>query len=62
MAEHKFKRLNDNPGAVVNTDKTAAEAYRLRKNQNLRINMIEEKVSRVENLLEAILDKLNEVR
>jgi hypothetical protein len=60
--DHKFKRLGSNPGAVVNTDRAAADAYKTRKLQSERINKLEDKVSRVEELLTAILAKLNEGR
>jgi hypothetical protein len=57
--DHKFIRSERNPGAVVNTDRSGLEGYRAKKLQAERINMLEDKVNNIEDLLYAILGKLN---
>lgn len=53
----KFIRLKNNVGAVVNSDKEALEAYKLRKKKNSALeNEINSLKSRLENL-EKLLEK-----
>lgn len=53
--EHKYKRLESNPGALVNTDKAGAEAAKIKKAQFAKINNLEEKITKMESTLEQIL-------
>jgi hypothetical protein len=59
MTDHKYVRSEKNPGAVINTDRSALDGYRARKLQAERINTLEDKVDNIEGLLKAILSKLN---
>lgn len=56
---HQYKRSSNNPGAVINTDKTALDAYKQRKAQFEKINKLEERMNNIEDLLIKILEKFN---
>lgn len=57
--DHQYKRSASNPGAIINTDKSALEAYKQRKLQSKRINNLEERMNNIENLLLTILEKMD---
>jgi hypothetical protein len=57
--DHKFKRSNKNPGALVNTDRNALDSYKLKKSQNLKLNNLENRIENIETMLSLILDKLS---
>ncbi len=58
MEDHKFIRSQNNPGAIINTDKMALDAYKAKKKQNSKINTLEERIENIESMLEKILQKL----
>lgn len=58
-----FKRMPDNPGALVNTNKSALEAYKLQKKrfedfnkQKEEINTIKSELSDIKQLLVKLLE------
>ena len=52
--------LKKSNGAVVSTDMKAYDAAKLRKQEKKRINSIEARMDKIENLLLAVLGKLEE--
>lgn len=54
----KFVRDSNNPGAVLNTDQDALEAYKLRKKNANKLHQLEKEVSDIKNMLSLILTKL----
>jgi hypothetical protein len=53
-----FKRSIDNPGAVINTDNAALQAYKLKKNKEKEIDVLKQDVNDIKVMLAAILNKL----
>jgi len=58
-----FKRMPDNPGALVNTNKSALEAYKMQKKkfaefnkQKEEINTIKSELSDIKQLLVKLLE------
>ena len=58
-----FLRQKDNPGAVVNVDNSALQAYKLRRKAEMRkedeINNIKQEVADIKNMLSLILEKID---
>lgn len=58
-----FLRQDDNPGAVVNVDNSALQAYKLRRKTEMRkedeINNIKQEVTDIKNMLSLILEKID---
>lgn len=46
-------------GAVLNTDNTALQAYKLKKNKEKRIDVIEQKLENIEQMFKSIMEKLS---
>lgn len=61
--EHKFIRSENNPGAIVNTDATGLQAYKMRKakmeEQKNKIDKMETELSEIKTLLKQLLLKDN---
>jgi hypothetical protein len=59
----KFRRLTENPGAVVNTDSTGLKAYKLAKKnavqQKEEINSLKQEVADLKQLLTNLIEKLD---
>jgi len=53
-----FKRAADNPGAVINTDNAALQAYKAKKNKEREFDTLKEEVKDMKVMLAAILNKL----
>lgn len=54
-----FKRVPENPGAVINTDNAALKAYKAKKNKDREIDLLKEEVKDMKAMLAAILGKLS---
>ena len=58
-----FLRQRDNPGAVVNVDNTALQAYKQRRNLEMRkeeeINIMKNELSEIKIMLSQLLEKNN---
>jgi DNA-binding transcriptional regulator YhcF (GntR family) len=58
-----FLRQDDNPGAVVNVDNSALQAYKLRRKTETRkedeINSIKQEVTDIKKMLSLILEKID---
>lgn len=54
-----FVRDANNQGAVINTDNGALQAYKLKKNKEKRIDVIEQKLENIELMFKTIMEKLN---
>jgi hypothetical protein len=56
-------RQEDNPGAIVNVDKSGLQAYKLRREAEKRkdndINTLRDEVTDIKNMLSQILEKIN---
>jgi len=59
MTNDKFIRDKFNVGAVINTDNSALQAYKLKKNKEKRIDAIEQKLENIEQMFKTIMEKLN---
>lgn len=57
MQDHKFKRNEDNVGALVNTDIKALQAYKEKKKQFAKIGELSDRMDRIENLLLKLIEK-----
>jgi DNA-binding transcriptional regulator YhcF (GntR family) len=62
-----FVRSKTNPGAIINTDNRALEAYRLQKQRNREINntikdmeTVKQDMSEIKALLKELLGKNND--
>jgi hypothetical protein len=59
--DHKFVRHKENPGAIVNTDINALNAYKMRKKiaeeQSNRMTKLENDVNDIKNLLLQLVNK-----
>jgi hypothetical protein len=53
-----FERSNSNPGAVLNSDRQALEAYKKKKMKNKEIDNLKKEVSDIKEMLCKILDKI----
>ena len=53
-----FMRDNNNPGAVINTDSAALQAYKLKKQKNKEIDNLKEEMKEIKNLLNQILQRM----
>ena len=49
-----LKRIN---GAIINTDPSLRKKIKMRKQKEKRLDMMEEKLNRIENLLTKMLEK-----
>lgn len=54
-----FERSKLNPGAVLNSDRQALEAYKKKKNKNKEIDNLKQEVSDIKEMLYKILDKIS---
>ena len=58
-----FVRQEDNPGAIINVDKSSLQAYKLRREAEKRkendINMLREEVTELKSMLSLILEKIS---
>lgn len=54
-----FVRLEDNPGAVVNTDNAGLQAYKRRKNKDKEIDNMKKEISDIKAMLSMILEKVS---
>ena len=54
-----FERSKSNPGAVLNNDRQALEAYKKKKNKNKEIDNLKQEVSDIKEMLYKILDKIS---
>jgi hypothetical protein len=56
-------RQEDNPGAIINVDKSSLQAYKLRREAEKRkendINMLREEVTELKSMLSLILEKIS---
>lgn len=57
--EELFVRLEDNPGAVVNTDNAGLQAYKRRKNKDKEIDNMKKEISDIKAMLSMILEKVS---
>lgn len=59
--EHKFMRSEQNPGAVINTDVSALQAYKARKKlaeeQKQKMERMETELSEIKMMLKQLLSK-----
>ena len=53
-----FIRDRNNPGAVINTDNSALQAYKLKKQKDKEVDLLKEEVKDIKQMLTLILDKL----
>lgn len=53
-----FIRDMNNPGAVINTDNSALQAYKLKKQKDKEVDLLKEEVKDIKNMLTLILEKL----
>lgn len=54
-----YIRQQDNQGAVLNTNDDALKAYKLQKQKNRRVDILENDVKSMKHMLQQILEKLN---
>lgn len=54
-----FVRMEDNPGAVVNTDNAGLQAYKRRKNKDKEIDNMKKEISDIKTMLSMILEKVS---
>lgn len=54
-----YIRSQNNPGAALNTDNAALQAYKKRKHRDNEIDNIREEVKDIKLLLTQVLEKLN---
>lgn len=54
-----YVRQADNQGAVINTNDDALKAYKLRKQNNRKVDALAEEVKDMKHMLQQILEKLN---
>jgi hypothetical protein len=63
MKKDGFVRSQSNPGAVINTDKAALQAYKAQKSKFKKldkIDQLESEMGEIKHLLGAILQKLSD--
>jgi hypothetical protein len=53
-----FMRDMNNPGAVINTDNNALQAYKLKKQKDKEIDNLKNEVKDIKRLLEILIDKI----
>jgi len=53
-----FIRDMNNPGAVINTDNSALQAYKLKKQKDKEVDLLKEEVKDIKQMLTLILEKL----
>jgi len=53
-----FIRDMNNPGAVINTDNSALQAYKLKKQKDKEVDTLKEEVKDIKQMLTLILEKL----
>ena len=56
--DNKFIRMENNAGALINTDKSALDAYKTRKLQMSKMLGMEKRIDNIEALLQEILKRL----
>lgn len=60
---HKYKRLEDNPGAVINTDVQALKAYKAKKAAMIKhreeFEDMKQDVKELKQMLSLIMEKIN---
>lgn len=54
-----YVRLEDNLGAVVNTDNAGLQAYKRRKNKDKEIDNMKKEISDIKTMLSMILEKVS---
>ena len=58
-----FVRQEDNPGSIVNVDKSGLQAYKLKREAEKRkesdINILRDEVTDIKHMLSQILEKIN---
>lgn len=66
MSTEKFIRAKQNPGAVLNTDNSALDAYKKRREKDRRMDMVEQDVKTLKQdlrdikaLLQLLAEKQN---
>lgn len=59
MEEVKFRRIKENPGALVSTDREGLAAYRKKKQAAARINKVESDVAELKAMVARLLEKLD---
>ena len=59
MKTTEYKRLDSNPGALVNIDSNALAAYKLKKKQNAQVIDLNNRINNLESKLDKLLEAIN---
>lgn len=59
MSDIRFRRSENNRGALISTDQEGLEAYKKKKRAAAKINTIESELAELKGMMALILEKLN---